>query len=110
MKKLLVILCLTLSSQSFAFEQPEMERIGRVLMSLAFTSSPILTTNGLTASVSGHRKEATMVLQDIQEYNHTGSISIYLADKMNIVRNEMTDISDSEAIDVLADLATDILK
>lgn len=110
MKKLLVILSLALTSQAFAMDPYETRQYEKYIYTLAFTSSPLLTTNGLIGTVSGHRREAALVLQDIQDYNQTGVVSILLADKMNLVKSEISDLSDSEIVDLLANVATNILK
>lgn len=46
-------------------------------------------------------KMAEIILNDSQEYLQTGKISVLLADKINLLQSEDSEISESEAVDLI---------
>jgi hypothetical protein len=45
----------------------------------------------------------------VNEYHQDGTLSIQLAEQIKVVQKTL-EVSDEEAVDVLVDIATDILK
>jgi hypothetical protein len=98
MKTAILLLTLALSANSFALE---------------ITSDHSFTTfrgvEGTVGGVKSLKMEAAKVNNDIQAMVLNGEISDFLNQKIKSIQSDDTNISNSEALDILADEAASIL-
>lgn len=74
-----------------------------------FTEATSIATSEETSNA--HRKEEAQRIQnDVQAYSQSGFLSVYLAEKVNMVNAIDADLSQEESIDVLVLASNRILK
>ena len=102
MKTALLLMALVTSSFS------AQANINRTL--LEFSSSPVISTLGTTLyiSMSDSAKEARQVMADGQEYTLSGELTPFLGENVKNVQAH-ADVSVDEAVDILMDLADELL-
>ena len=106
MKTLLLILSLTITSQTFA-------SVG-ALEVIGVTRAPTLFPIIGTAFTTGYTftgtlsKEVNRVMQEAQDYNQTGILNEFIASKVNIIMEQNPDFSESDAVDALMELSTQL--
>lgn len=111
MKKIvLTTALLILSHTTFAFEASS--------KTLASTSAEILFTTAVTlvgseassfSTSKAQKTEARKVLAEIQEYNQTGSMTAFIAEKVAIIQSLDSNLSIDESVDVLIEASEMIL-
>lgn len=81
-----------------------------VKVSLAQTIAVVVNqTLYATSNFTSNRKAVAKQIQnDVQDYNQTGVVSVFLADKIAMVQSENADMSEQDSVDVLL-LASDLL-
>ncbi len=92
MKFAIVMLYMVVSANVFAFGE------NKISVSTNFS---LLGTMISTSGPAGHKVQAEAVLNDAQEMLQTGSVSLFLSQKIQEVQNENDGISESEALDIL---------
>lgn len=55
-------------------------------------------------------KEAAQIINDSQELMQTGNITAFLLEKIRIVQAKDSSLSDSEALDILLSVSSEVLK
>lgn len=111
MKKIvLATALLTLTHTTFAFQASS--------KTLASTSAEILFTTAVTlvgseatsfSTSKAQKTEARKVLLEIQEYNQTGSLTVFIAEKIAIIQSLDKSLSIDESVDVLIEASEIIL-
>jgi hypothetical protein len=110
MKKLIMMAVMLLTSKgSFAFDASS--------QTLAYTAAEIIVTSAVTIGSSqvstlatqARKMEAKKILKDVQDYNQNGSLSIFLAEKVSLVKSLDITLSVDESIDVLIEASEIIL-
>lgn len=98
MKKSILVLALTLSSQVFAYSVTDSSAIT--------TALPLIST--LSTAESLNAQKAQVVMNDAQEYLLTGEQSPFLAQKINEIQ-AAHGVSADEAFDLLIEAAESLL-
>lgn len=108
MKAWLLALTISLASTSafanfvdYTLQVTTGQAIGITVANILNASSQATTNNKIVA---------VKIQNDIAEYAQTGTISAYLADKVSIVTNLNSDLSEQDAIDVLIEASDLMLK
>jgi len=120
MKKLIITSVLAIMTTStFAsdfenrttLEESSVQTVARVFADLFEATTFITLRDSTEESSYEHRKiEALKIQNDIQEYSASGNLSIYLAEKINIVNSINSELSEAEALDVLVIATSKILQ
>jgi hypothetical protein len=109
-KIVLAAALLTMAHTAFAFDATS-ETMASISEEIFFTTA--ITSVGSEAtsfSTSEAKKaEARKILNDIQEYNLTGSITALIAEKIAIVHSLDKDLSVDESVDFLIEASEAIL-
>ena len=126
MKTIIAVLVLTMLSTSVYARGPRHPRPPRppqggiseatlansTIQTVAYVIADLIGLTSVAtsdATSNNHRKEeATRIQYDLQEYNQSGVMSLYLADKINMVNLLNSDLSEADAIDALV-IATDMI-
>lgn len=105
----LATLC-TLISPTFAYEAS-----GKGAISISeeiFFSTAISSITSEISSFSAsdlQKQEARKIQQEVQDYNHSGLVSNYLAEKIAVIHSLDNTLSLDEAVDVLIEVSEKIL-
>lgn len=107
MKMLIIAIALSVSATSaratdwadFSVKISVAQTIAVVVQQTLYATSNV-TTNG--------RVVAKQIQNDVQDYNQTGNVSVFLAEKISMVQSENAEMSQQDSVDVLL-LASDIL-
>ncbi|MEA9358143.1 hypothetical protein SHI21_18055 [Bacteriovorax sp. PP10] len=109
-KIVLTAALLTITHMAFAFDATS-ETMASISEEIFFTTA--ITSVGSEAtsfSTSDVQKiEARKILNEIQEYNQTGSITVLVAEKIAIIQSKDNSLSIDESVDVLIKTAEIIL-
>nr|BDT28330.1 hypothetical protein BHI3_17960 [Bacteriovorax sp. HI3] len=111
MKKLMVALSIAAMSQaSFAFDatsQVTAITAAEIILSTAVT---VATSEAASISTSeGQKREAQKVLMEVQEYYQSGSVSVYLENKIEALKSLDESLSVDESVDLLTEASQLIL-
>lgn len=111
MKKIvLAAALLTIAHSTFAFDATSKTMAsvsGEIFFTTAITSVGSEASSFSTSDVQ--KAEARKILNDIQEYNQTGSITAYIAEKIAIVHSIDKELSIDESVDLLIIVSESIL-
>ncbi len=111
MKKMVLALTFLVMAQStFALEATSKTTVSlavEVVYSTAITS--VTSEISVFSTSDAQRKEARKILADIQDYNQSGYITLFLGEKIAIVKNIDSSLSDDESVDVLLEASEFIL-
>lgn len=109
-KKILTLALLAMTHSTFAFEassQLVISSVQEVMFSTAITS---ITSEVSSYSVSdAQKREALKIQAEVQEYNQTGYITLFLSEKIAIVKDIDSSLSIDESVDVLIAVTESIL-
>lgn len=105
MKKLSVMLAMALSITSFSANALQVTGAIWLTGSLGMTTMGGLTTSGKECGTIMVCKLADQIAADAQEYFATGVMSELLMVKVAELKETAGDISDEEAVEILADFA-----
>ena len=110
MRKLLIALSImALSPGVFAFEMTS-QLLGYTVAEILVTSAVTVGTSEVSSlSISMPKREAQKIQLQVQEYNQTGEVTPYLAEKIAVVHSVDQTLSMDEAVDVLIDASLIIL-
>ncbi len=100
MKLLITLLALTLSMNAFSYS---------ITDSTVLTSASPLISSASTSEAL-QKAQAAAVINDSQEYLSNGKLSVFLADKIKLAQEVNEGASESEALEMLLNEATAILK
>lgn len=102
MKKLMIALTIAASAQAaFAFDattQITAITAAEIILSTAVT---VATSEAVTISSELQKREAQKVLNEVQDYNQTGAISVYLENKIEALQAMDNNLSVDESVDLL---------
>lgn len=107
MKTLIIALALSVSATSVrATDWGDFT----VKVSLAQTIAVVVNQTLYASSnfTSNRKAVAKQIQNDVQDYNQTGEVSVFLADKIAMVQAANADMSEQDSVDVLL-LASDLL-
>lgn len=111
MKKIVIVLAMSLMAQtSFAFEQTG--QLSAIASAEIFFTTALgsMTSEITTISTLGQQKlEAQRLQRDVQEYQLNGSVSLFLASKIEIVHSLDSALSVDESVDFLIEVSEVIL-
>lgn len=114
MKKMIVISALSLmTSTAFASNFSEQTLVNSTVQTVAnVIADMIMVTSRATsiATTENRKIEAQMIQNDIQDYAQNGTMSVYLASKIQMVNEVNADLSIEESIDVLILASESLLK
>lgn len=111
MKKIVLAAAfLTLSHTTFAFDATS-ETLASSSAEILFTTAVTLVGSEASSySTSEVKKaEARKALAEIQEYNQTGSMTIFISEKIAIIRSLDKNLSIDESVDILIEASEFIL-
>lgn len=111
MKKLIILVAIVMMSQTTFASEASGKGLASTGAEIFFTTAMTSVLSEATSfSVSDAQKlEAKKILNEIQEYNQTGFISAFLAQKIAIVNSLESDLSVDDSIDVLIEASEIIL-
>lgn len=92
MKKFIIVLTLILSANTFAAE---------VFLPSAITAVAAVTVGATRLINSRQHKEAAEIIDDAQAFNESGTISLFLSQKIQELQAINPELSNSEALDLL---------
>ncbi len=104
MKKILLLLTITFSFNSFASEVNSLQLAS--LLAVKTTVTPTLISQD--ASKRNVRKMAQQIVVDANEYYQSGNVSFRLGEQITIVQKKY-EVSEEEALDIMLDYATSVL-
>jgi hypothetical protein len=94
MKTMILALVLAVSTNSFANDFTMENKVAKLVLFSAISSSMIVLL-----------KEAQAVVDDSQGYIQTGKLSAFLSQKIKDVKELNSELSDEEAIDLLLEVS-----
>jgi len=111
MKKMVLALTLMVVAQSTFALEASSKTTASIAVEVVFSTAITSVTSEISVfSISeARRKEARKILADVQDYNQTGHISLFLEEKISIVKNIDNSLSNDESVDVLLSAAEIIL-
>lgn len=103
MKKMILALSLMAMAQSTLAIEATSKTVVSSFVELAYSVAITSVTSEISiSSVSdAHKTEALKILAEVQAYNQTGHISIFLGEKISIVKSIDQTLSDDESVDVI---------
>lgn len=111
MKKIILALTLVVMAQStFAFDATS-KIVGSLAVEVVFSTAITSVTSEISSfSMSdAKRKEAQKILVEIQDYNQTGHITLFLGEKISIIKSIDASLSNDDSVDVLIAVSEFIL-
>lgn len=111
MKKVVLALALMVMAQStFAFEAT-FKTTASLAVEVVFSTAITSVTSEISFfSISEqHRKEARKIIAEAQDYNQSGYITLFLGEKIAIIKSIDSSLSDDESVDLLLDASEIIL-
>lgn len=109
-KIVLTAALLTMTHMAFAFDATS-ETMASISEEIFFTTA--ITSVGSQATsfstLEAQKVEARKILNDIQVYNLTGSVTAFIADKIAIIHSLDKDLSIDESVDFLIEASQAIL-
>ncbi len=113
--KFLVMLSLlmSLSTKSKADDFSAQTLADSTVQTAAYVVADLLAVSTRATSLGtteAQKVAAKQIQSDIQAYESNGTITVYLAEKLNLVRSVNSDLSEAEMIDVLSLATLTILK
>lgn len=111
MKKLILLAALlSISVQNSHALESSSDMVGFTFAELVVvTASTIGSTQAVTISTHVRRMEAQKVQIDVQAYNQTGAVSLFLGEKISALRNFDSSLSIEESVDELLAASENIL-
>lgn len=111
MKKLIIALSIaTMSQASFAFDASRDLTVIAVAEIIVSTAVTVVTSEAMTISTSQREKlEAQKIQMEVQEYNQSGLVSPFLANKIGILKSMDSSLSTEESVDLLVEASALIL-
>lgn len=110
MKKTIIACSLTLMANgAFASGLSEQTLLNSTVQTVANVIAGVIVASSQASSVAtteNRKMEAQMIQNDLQEYAQNGTMSVYLASKVDVVKSINPELSVEESIDVLI-LATE---
>lgn len=110
---MMITLLATMTTNSFAENFSAQTLADSTVQTAAYVVADLLgvSTRATSLGTTEAQKIAAKQIQsDIQVYESNGTITLYLAEKLNLVRSVNSELSEAEMIDVLALATVSILK
>lgn len=109
-KTILTTAFLVISQNTFAFEATS-KTMASASMEIFFSTAISAVTSEISSfSASEARKnDARKILREVEEYNQTGSMTSFIAEKINIIHSLDNSLSVDDSIDVLIEISESVL-
>lgn len=112
MKKMVLAVTLMVMAQStFAFEATS-KTVASLAVEVVFSTAITSVTSEISVFASSDaqkRREARKIQAEVQDYNQSGYISLFLGEKISLVKTIDNTLSDNESVDVLVEASELIL-
>lgn len=111
MKKMILSMALlAIANSAFAFEATTKTLASATVESIFSTAMSSITLEiSSFSTIEAQKVEARKILKDIQEYNQTSAMTLFVAGKISIIQNLDQSLSIEESVDVLIEVCETIL-
>jgi hypothetical protein len=101
-KKILAFTLAIMAKSAFAFDATS-KTISSLAVEVVFSTAISSVTSEISSfAVSDlQKKEARRIQAEVQDYNQTGAITLFLGEKISILQNIDSSLSNDESVDVL---------
>ncbi len=109
-KTILTAALLVISQSTFAFEATS-KTMASASMEIFFSTAISAVTSEISSFSASEAKknDARKILREVEEYNQTGSMTTFIAAKINIIHSLDNTLSVDESIDVLIEISESVL-
>lgn len=111
MKKYILVFILVIMAQSTFAIEPTSQTIGSVTREALYSTAITSVTSEISSFslLDVQKQEAQKIQSEVQDYNQTGEISLFLGEKMSIINQIDPTLSNDEIVDVLLETSEVIL-
>lgn len=111
MKKMVLAAALMVMAQSTLALEASSKTTASIAVEVVFSTAITSVTSEISVFSTSdvQRKDARKILADVQDYNQTGYITLFLGEKIAIIKDIDPSLSNDESVDVLLEASEFIL-